>query len=83
MKQITKQHHIALTDKKVLRKGAEILFVDPDEDIRGKYGNDYQELLTIRKVKNKFYVHGAEPFDLNEDVDDCYFDSGEPILPPI
>ena len=54
MKQIIKQQHNILTDKKVLRKGAEILFVDPDEDIRGKYGNDYQELLTIRKVKNKF-----------------------------
>jgi hypothetical protein len=41
MKQITKQHHIALTDKKVLRKGSQIIFVDPNDDIRGKYGNDY------------------------------------------
>lgn len=41
MKQITKQHHIVLNDKKVLRKGSQIIFVDPDVDVRGKYGNDY------------------------------------------
>jgi hypothetical protein len=38
-----------LSDKKVLRKGSQIIFVDPDVDVRGKYGNDYQEMFTIRK----------------------------------
>jgi hypothetical protein len=54
-----------VTDKKVLRKANQILFVDPNEDIRGKYGNEYQEMFTIRKVQNKFFVHGVEPFDVN------------------
>jgi len=66
-----------------LRKGNEILLVDPCEDIRGKYGNDCQELLTVRKVQNRYYIHGAEPYDQSEDVDDCYFENGEPTLPPI
>jgi hypothetical protein len=65
MKQITKQHHIMLSDKKVLRKGSQIIFVDPDVDVRGKYGNDYQEMFTIRKQRNKFFIHGVEPFDIN------------------
>ena len=36
-------------EKKVLRKGNEIIFVDPNIDIRGSYGNEYQELFTIKK----------------------------------
>jgi hypothetical protein len=41
MKQITKQEHKVICDKKVLRKGNEIIFVDPNIDIRESYGNEY------------------------------------------
>jgi hypothetical protein len=48
-----------------LRKGNDIIFVDPSEDIRGKYGNDYQEMFSIKKERNRFFIHGVEPFDEN------------------
>ena len=41
MQHITNQQHKVFTDKKVLKKGFEIIFVDPDIDIRGKYSNEY------------------------------------------
>lgn len=40
-------------------------------------------MFTIRKQRNKFFIHGVEPFDINQDIDDCYLESGEPTLPPI
>jgi hypothetical protein len=41
MQHIINQQHKVFTDKKVLKKGFEIIFVDPDIDIRGKYSNEY------------------------------------------
>lgn len=68
--------------KKVIRRGTEIKFEDMTTDIRKAYGLDYQEMFTISKERNRFFVEGVQPLNKNLDVDDNYLEGGEPTLTP-
>ena len=83
MKQIIKQNFKLNTSKKIIRKDTEIKIVDQNVDVRQTYGAQAQELMYIDKLRNKYFLRGVKPDDPNVDVDDLYFETGEPQLPPI
>ena len=61
MRQITKLNFRVRNSTVVLRKGQTIKFEDPGSDIREKYGDEYQELFKIHKIRNKYFIEGVEP----------------------
>ena len=82
MRQIQNTFYKIKTSKDVIRHDNDILFEQPGFDIKGELGEDYQKLLAVHKVRNKYYIEGVIPDNMEEDVDDNYLEGGDPIMKP-
>ena len=67
--------------KVVLRQGFNIQCVDEEKYKKEDFGNDYQEIFRIKKEGKRYFIEGVKPTDPTKDIDECYLESGEPMLP--
>jgi hypothetical protein len=51
-------------------------------NVQEKFGNQFQELFKVHKIRNKYFIEGVVPPDPSHDIDDFYLEAGEPTLPP-
>ena len=82
MRQIIRSQFTVDKTCKALRKGENIKFVPQGDDILEKYDDQHQELMKIYKLRNKYFIEGVRPADVNVDVDENYLEFGEPTLKP-
>ena len=69
--------HIVSKATKIYKKDNHLVLVEPHERLDA----DHQELFTILKQRNRFFVEGVEG-DPKVDVDKFYDDGGKPTQPP-
>jgi len=56
--------------KMIIRNGLEIIFGEPDTDVIAAYSIQHQNLLTVTKVRNKFFIEGIKPSNIFQDIDE-------------
>lgn len=69
--------HIVSKATKIYKKDNNLVLVEPHECLDA----DHQELFTILKQRNRFFVEGVEG-DPKVDVDKFYDEGGKPTQPP-
>jgi len=69
--------------KMCIRNDQGLKFEDLDTDVKEKFGEKYQQLFTVHKIRNKYFIEGMKPLNPKDDIDEFYLEAGEPTLPAV
>lgn len=63
MRQIIKSNFKVNSSKMCVRNDQVIRFEDIDLDVKDRFGNQFQELFKVHKIRNKYFIEGVVPSD--------------------